>query len=47
MFIEADDDVTLEELGDAPHPPFPCIDELIFKFPAPEGCLTAHCYFFR
>ncbi|KAK7858118.1 benzyl alcohol O-benzoyltransferase-like [Quercus suber] len=36
MFIEADADVTLEEFGDAPHPPFPCIDELIFEVPVFE-----------
>nr|POE80410.1 benzyl alcohol o-benzoyltransferase [Quercus suber] len=36
MFIEADADVTLEEFGDAPHPPFPCVDELIFEVPVFE-----------
>ena len=33
MFIEANADVTLEEFGDAPHPPFPCEDELLYVVP--------------
>ncbi len=30
MFIEADADVALEQFGDALHPPFPCVDKLLY-----------------
>ncbi|XP_024626050.1 benzyl alcohol O-benzoyltransferase [Medicago truncatula] len=33
MFIEAETDVTLDEFGDALHPPFPCFQELIYDVP--------------
>ena len=39
MFIEADADITLEEFGDAPHPPFPCEDELLYEVPGFRGLL--------
>jgi len=33
MFIEAEANVTLDEFGDALHPPFPCVDELLYDVP--------------
>ncbi|RWR82084.1 benzyl alcohol O-benzoyltransferase-like protein [Cinnamomum micranthum f. kanehirae] len=33
LFIVAEADVRLEQLGDAPQPPFPCIDELLYDVP--------------
>ncbi|KAK4572070.1 hypothetical protein RGQ29_030474 [Quercus rubra] len=33
IFIEADADVTLDHFGDAPHPPFSFVDELLFDVP--------------
>jgi hypothetical protein len=33
MFIEADADVALEQFGDALHPPFPCVDKLLYDVP--------------
>ncbi|GMY07717.1 benzyl alcohol O-benzoyltransferase-like [Fagus crenata] len=33
MFIEADADVALDQFGDALHPPFPCIEELLYDVP--------------
>ncbi|KAJ4838375.1 hypothetical protein Tsubulata_041385, partial [Turnera subulata] len=33
LFIEADADVTLEQFGVVPQPPFPCMDELLFHVP--------------
>jgi len=33
MFIEAEADVTLDQFGGAPHPPFPCFQELIYDVP--------------
>lgn len=30
LFTEADGDVRLDQSGDDPQPPFPCLDELIF-----------------
>ncbi|KAA3473411.1 benzyl alcohol O-benzoyltransferase-like isoform X1 [Gossypium australe] len=30
LFIEGDADVTLQQFGDNPLPPFPCMDELLF-----------------
>jgi len=33
MFVEAEADVTLDEFGDALHPPFPCFQELIYDVP--------------
>ena len=39
MFIEADADVVLEQFGHAIHPPFPCIDELLYDVPGSGGML--------
>ena len=33
IFFEADADVTLDHFGDAPHPPFSFVDELLFDVP--------------
>ncbi|OMO57957.1 Transferase [Corchorus capsularis] len=41
LLIEADADVTLEQIGDALHPPFPCFDELLYDVPGSDGIL--HC----
>ncbi|XWS64984.1 hypothetical protein CRYUN_Cryun05aG0051700 [Craigia yunnanensis] len=38
LFIEADADVTLEEFGEALHPPFSCFEELLYEVPAPMMC---------
>ena len=37
LFIVAEADVRLEQLGDAPQPPFPWIDELIYDVPGSGG----------
>ncbi|XP_050253055.1 benzyl alcohol O-benzoyltransferase-like [Quercus robur] len=41
MFIEANADITLEQFGDVLHPPFPCLEELLFDVPSSGGIL--HC----
>ncbi|KAJ0793762.1 putative benzyl alcohol O-benzoyltransferase [Helianthus annuus] len=33
LFIEAEADVTLKQFGDALHPPFPCLEELLYDVP--------------
>ncbi|XP_020211086.1 benzyl alcohol O-benzoyltransferase isoform X2 [Cajanus cajan] len=33
LFTEADADVTLDQFGDAVHPPFPCFEELLYEVP--------------
>lgn len=33
LFVEAEADIRLEQLGDAPQPPFPCSDELLYDVP--------------
>jgi len=40
LFIEADADVTLEQLGDPLQPPFPCLEELLFDVPGSSGVLN-------
>lgn len=37
MFIEADADVTLDQLGDSLQPPFPCFQQLLYDVPGSEG----------
>ncbi|KAK4430470.1 Benzyl alcohol O-benzoyltransferase [Sesamum alatum] len=37
LFIEADADVSLQQLGDALHPPFPCVEELLYDVPGSSG----------
>ncbi|KAJ4850483.1 hypothetical protein Tsubulata_022563 [Turnera subulata] len=39
LFIEADADATLQHFGDSIHPPFPCLDELLFDVPGSSECL--------
>ncbi|XP_074380111.1 benzyl alcohol O-benzoyltransferase-like [Apium graveolens] len=39
IFVEADADVTLAQFGDAPEPPFPCFEELLFEVPDSFGIL--------
>ena len=41
VFIEANADITLEQFGDVLHPPFPCLEELLFDIPSSGGIL--HC----
>nr|GLL23024.1 benzyl alcohol O-benzoyltransferase-like isoform X2 [Ipomoea trifida] len=41
MFIEADADVALKHFGDAPRPPFPCSDELLYDVPGFGGILNS------
>uniref|UniRef100_A0A2N9GKD5 Uncharacterized protein n=1 Tax=Fagus sylvatica TaxID=28930 RepID=A0A2N9GKD5_FAGSY len=40
MLIEADADVALEQFGDALHPPFPCIEELLYDVPGSREVLN-------
>ncbi|PPS07964.1 hypothetical protein GOBAR_AA12676 [Gossypium barbadense] len=40
MFIKVDADVTLEQFGNALHPPFPCFDELLYDVPDSERMLN-------
>ncbi|KAF5735288.1 transferase family protein [Tripterygium wilfordii] len=40
MFVEGDVDVSLDEFGDALHPPFPCLEELLFYVPGSSGILN-------
>ncbi|XP_022747882.1 benzyl alcohol O-benzoyltransferase-like [Durio zibethinus] len=40
LFIEADADVTLEEFGDVLHPPFPCLEELLYDVPGSTELLN-------
>jgi benzyl alcohol O-benzoyltransferase len=39
LFIEADADVSLKEFGDALHPPFPCLQELLYDVPGSTDVL--------
>lgn len=39
LFIEANADVTLYDFGEEIHPPFPCLEELIFHVPRYGGIL--------
>ncbi|CAO2148746.1 unnamed protein product [Urochloa humidicola] len=47
LFIEADADVGLEHFGDAPLPPFPCLDELIFDVPGSSAIVNAPLLLFQ
>ncbi|KAL4595631.1 hypothetical protein ACB092_12G105900 [Castanea dentata] len=40
IFIEANADITLEQFGDVLHPPFPCLEELLFDVPGSGGILN-------
>ncbi|KAF2316269.1 hypothetical protein GH714_041610 [Hevea brasiliensis] len=39
LFIEADADITIEQLGDSIQPPCPCIEELLYDVPGSAGIL--------
>ncbi|XP_023513049.1 benzyl alcohol O-benzoyltransferase-like [Cucurbita pepo subsp. pepo] len=41
LFIEANADVTLEQLENSLQPPFPCIDELLYNVPNSDGILDS------
>ncbi|KAI3676483.1 hypothetical protein L1987_86093 [Smallanthus sonchifolius] len=41
LFIEAEADVTFEKFGDALHPPFPCLDELLYDVPGSSGTIDS------
>jgi len=41
LFIEADANVTLEQFGDDIHPPFPCLNELLFNVPGSSEGLNS------
>ncbi|KAM7489481.1 hypothetical protein LguiB_026965 [Lonicera macranthoides] len=41
LFIEADADVTMEQFGEALHPPFPCVEELLYNVPGSDGILNS------
>ncbi|XP_023766373.1 benzyl alcohol O-benzoyltransferase [Lactuca sativa] len=41
LFIEAEADVTLKQLGDALMPPFPCMNELLCDVPGSDGILDS------
>ncbi|GJM98294.1 hypothetical protein PR202_ga15289 [Eleusine coracana subsp. coracana] len=47
LFIEADADVHLEEFGDLPLPPFPCLEELIFDVPGSSAIVDAPLVLFQ
>ena len=48
LFIEADAEVTIEELGgDAIQPPFPCFEELLFDVPGYSGVLDCPILLFQ
>nr|BCK60965.1 benzoyl-CoA transferase 3 [Scoparia dulcis] len=40
MFIEADADATLEQLGNPLIPPFPCLEELLYNVPGSDGVVN-------
>ncbi|KAJ9135162.1 hypothetical protein P3X46_032373 [Hevea brasiliensis] len=39
LFIEADADITIEQLGDSMQPPCPCIEDLLYDVPGSAGIL--------
>ncbi|KAL2929408.1 Benzyl alcohol O-benzoyltransferase [Bienertia sinuspersici] len=41
IFTEANADVTLEEFGEPLHPPFPCLDQLLFDVPGCDSVLDS------
>nr|XP_043630892.1 benzyl alcohol O-benzoyltransferase-like [Erigeron canadensis] len=41
LFIEADADVALKQFGEALHPPFPCLDQLLYNVPESSGILNS------
>ncbi|KAJ9559248.1 hypothetical protein OSB04_013862 [Centaurea solstitialis] len=41
LFIEAEADVTLKQFGDVLHPPFPCLEELLYDVPGSDSVLDS------
>ncbi|KAM7486632.1 hypothetical protein LguiA_002641 [Lonicera macranthoides] len=41
LFIEADADVRMEQFGEALHPPFPCVEELLYNVPGSDAILNS------
>ncbi|XP_042757317.1 benzyl alcohol O-benzoyltransferase [Lactuca sativa] len=41
LFIEAEADVTLKQFGEALHPPFPCLEELLYDVPGSSGIIDS------
>ncbi|KAL8259725.1 hypothetical protein R6Q59_027678 [Mikania micrantha] len=41
LFIEAEADVTLMQFRDALHPPFPCLEDLLYDVPGSSGILDS------
>lgn len=41
LFIEAEADIALDQLGDAPQPPFPYFDELLYDVPGSGHILNS------
>ncbi|RDY02171.1 hypothetical protein CR513_14410, partial [Mucuna pruriens] len=47
LSIEADEDVTLHQFGDALQPPFPCFQKLLYDVPGSKELLTLPFILFR
>ncbi|RCV31859.1 LOW QUALITY PROTEIN: hypothetical protein SETIT_6G211700v2 [Setaria italica] len=47
LFVEADADVRLEHIGDAVHPPLPCLDELLFDVPGSSAIVNSPLLLFQ
>ncbi|KAH1071634.1 hypothetical protein AAZX31_03G223800 [Glycine max] len=47
MFIEADADATLDQLGDTLQPPFPCFEQLLYDVPGSEGVIDCPLMLFQ
>ncbi|XP_024982701.1 benzyl alcohol O-benzoyltransferase-like [Cynara cardunculus var. scolymus] len=41
LFIEAEADVTLKQFGASLHPPFPCLEELLYDVPGSNGIVDS------
>ncbi|CAH1417388.1 unnamed protein product [Lactuca virosa] len=41
LFIEAEADVTLKQFGEVLHPPFPCLEELLYDVPGSGGIVDS------
>ncbi|XP_054795912.1 benzyl alcohol O-benzoyltransferase-like [Prosopis cineraria] len=47
MFIEADADISLNQLGDPLQPPFPYLDDFLYKVPGSEGVVDCPLLIFQ
>ncbi|ERM94785.1 hypothetical protein AMTR_s00011p00264480 [Amborella trichopoda] len=47
LFVEGDADVSLEEFGDALHPPFPCWERLLIHVPGSDGVIGCPLLFIQ